>query len=141
MVVERVTDVCRTVKRKTGRRTKDRKVTPELMFEKKAGNLVRLYSQTQEKRQSPTQHWYFGCQQHALAKDPLLHSSFSQQQGHNKKLKVGKMSFQPSLPGRVCSKWRVLHKAMGERGRVLGRSGIGANRYRFYGTPLLVMHA
>lgn len=93
-----VTGVCRILKRKTSRRTKDRKVTPELQLKKRLG-ICSNYIGRLRKEAITYQHWYFGCQQHPLAKDPLLHSSLTQQQGHNKELKVGKWVSSRSCQG------------------------------------------
>lgn len=55
------------LKRKTGRRIKDRKVTPELLMKKRLG-VCSYYIARPRKEAITYQHWYFGCQQHPLAK-------------------------------------------------------------------------
>ena len=69
------------------------KVALESLVKKRQGAHPNYICINRPKEEATTyQHlWMLGCQQHPpLAKDPLLHSSFTQQQGHNKELKVGK---------------------------------------------------
>jgi hypothetical protein len=102
---------------------RDWKVALESLVKEEAGSPSQLYIQSDQRRRPLTNIWVLGSQQHTLAKDPLFHSSFTQQRCHNKELKVGKMTLEPILSGRVWSKWRVcLHEAMGERGIVLGQA-------------------
>lgn len=105
-------------------RTKDWKVTPELLLKKRLG-ICSYYIARYRKEANTYQHWYLCASSIHSPKtrsftvappsDKVTTRSY-------KELKVGKLSLQPILPGRVCSQWRVLHKAMGERGRVLDQA-------------------